>query len=338
MSHCIVGAVLAVPLACVSVQPALAADRLVPVEVDLGDISLNKVPYLIAADTGIYARNGLDVRQYITPAAAENARRSRVVVPAQMVKDDVARAPIQLGSGTPMMYRVTHDPRAVHHVVLTTGENIIRETIVTTSAIARPEDLKGKRLGYSVPGTVTHVAGLSFAKQMGWDPNRDLSLVGNANGVNPLREGRTDGFFGSAVSVAMAPEMNLKLLIDLTQYRFPVAGSGIMAEREWLKSNRDTAVKFVKAAFEAIALMKKDRAAFDAAVVKWMNITDKAAQDRMYGDIELPEKPYPSVEGIRHTFVLYDTPEMRKYKPEDFYDSSIMTELDRSGFIDRLYR
>ena len=87
-----------------------------------------------------------------------------------------------------------------------------------------------------------------------------------------------------------------------------------------------------------IALMKKDRAAFDAAVVKWMNITDKAAQDRMYEEIELPEKPYPSVDGIRATFVLYDSPEMRKYKPEDFYDSSIMTELDRSGFIDRLYR
>jgi NitT/TauT family transport system substrate-binding protein len=324
-------------LAWFSVEPAAAADRLVTVEVDMGDISLNKVPYLIAADTGIYARNGLDVLQYITPAAAENARRSRVIVPEQMVKADLSSAPIQLGSGTPMMYRVTHDPKAAHRVVLTTGETIIRETIITTQAIGRPEDLKGKRLGYSVPGTVTHVAGLSFAKQMGWNPNRDLSLVGNANGINPLREGRTDGFFGSAVSVAMAPEMDLKLLIDLTQYRFPVAGSGIMAEREWLKSNRDTAVKFVKAAFEAIALTKKDRAAFDAAVVKWMNITDKAAQDRMYGEIELPEKPYPSVDGIRATFVLYDSPEMRKYKPEDFYDSSIMTELDRSGFIDRLY-
>ena len=329
---------VAVVLAALSLQPADAADRLATVEVDMGDISLNKVPYLMAADNGIYARNGLDVRQYITPAAAENAGRGGVVVPAHMVKADVASAPIQLGSGTPMMYRVTRDPRAVHRVVLTTGEDIIRETIITTSAIARPEDLKGKRLGYSVPGTVTHVAGLSFAKQMGWDPNRDLTLVGNANGVNPLREGRTDGFFGSAVSVAMAPEMNLKQLIDLTQYRFPVAGSGIMAERDWLKSNRDTAVRFVKAAFEAIALMKKDRTAFDAAVAKWMNITNKAAQDRMYADIELPEKPYPSVDGIRHTFALYDSPEMRKYKPEDFYDSSIMTELDRSGFIDRLYR
>jgi len=330
--------VLALALACLSGEPAVSAERLVALEVDMGDISLNKVPYLIAADTAIYAKNGLDVRQYITPAAAETARRSGVIVPAQSVKADIANAPIALGSGTPMMYRVTHDPKAVHRVVLTTGEDIIRETIVTTSAIQKVEDLKGKRLGYSVAGTVTHVAGLAFAKRMGWDPNRDVSLIGNANGVNPLKEGRTDAFFGSAMNVSMAPEMNLKLLIDLTQYRFPVAGSGIMAERDWLKSNRDTAVKFVKAAFEAIALMKKDRAAFDAALVKWLNITDKAALDRMYGEIELPEKPYPSVEGIRQTFVLYASPEMRKYKPEDFYDSSIMTELDRSGFIDRLYR
>jgi NitT/TauT family transport system substrate-binding protein len=330
--------VLAVALAWLSVQQAEAAERLVPVEVDMGDISLNKVPYLIAADTGIYARNGLDVRQYITPAAAETVRRSGVNVPEELIKADVAKAPIQLGSGTPMMYRVTRDPRAVHRIVLTTGETIIRETIITTAAIEKVDDLKGKRLGYSVPGTVTHVAGLAFAKHMGWDPDRDVSLVGNANGVNPLREGRTDAFFGSAMNVSMAPEMNLKLLIDLTQYRFPVAGSGIMAEREWLKSNRDTAVKFVKAAFEAIALMKKDRAAFDAALAKWLNIRDAAALDRMYGEIDLPQKPYPSVEGIRQTFVLYDSPEMRKYRAEDFYDSSIMTELDRSGFIDRLYR
>ena len=329
---------VALALACLSVEPATAAERLVPLDVDMGDISLNKVPYLIASDTGIYAKNGLDVHQYITPAAAEVARRSGVIVPAQSIKSDIGSAPIALGSGTPMMYRVTHDPKAVHRVVLTTGEDIIRETIITTNAIGKVEDLKGKRLGYSVPGTVTHVAGLSFAKHMGWDPNRDMFLVGNANGITPLREGRTDGFFGSAMSVAMAPEMNLKLLIDLTSYRFPVAGSGIMGERDWLKSNRDTAVKFVKAAFEAIALMKKDRAAFDAALVKWLNITDKAAQDRMYGEIELPQKPYPSVDGIKHTFVLYDSPEMRKYKAEDFYDSSIMTELDGSGFIDRLYR
>ena len=35
---------------------------------------------------------------------------------------------------------------------------------------------------------------------------------------------------------------------------------------------------------------------------------------------------------------IYDSPEMRKMKPEDFYDDSLMRELDKSGFIDNLYK
>lgn len=46
------------------------------------------------------------------------------------------------------------------------------------------------------------------------------------------------------------------------------------------------------------------------------------------------KKPYPSVEGIRQVLALYDSPKMRMHKPEDFYDSSLMAELDTSGFLD----
>ncbi len=34
---------------------------------------------------------------------------------------------------------------------------------------------------------------------------------------------------------------------------------------------------------------------------------------------------------------LYDSNEMRQYQAEDFYDDSILRELDESGFIDGLY-
>jgi NitT/TauT family transport system substrate-binding protein len=331
--------IIALALSLAFQQPAAAADRLIPLEVALGDVSLNKVPFLIAADAGIYARNGLDVRQYITPGAAEVARNSGVIVPAQYVKSDIGNAPIAVGGVSPMMYRVANDARGIHRVALLTTESYIRDTIITTNAIARPDDLKGKRLGYSVPGAVTHIAALAFVKHMGWDPAKDVSLIGNGNALNPLKEGRTDAFFGSAMTVSMAPEMNLKLLIDLTPFKFPVGGSSIMAERNWLNGNRDTASRFVKASMEAIALMKKDRSAFDAALLKWFNIKDAVTQQRMYQEVEeIPEKPYPAVDGIRQTMATYDSPEMRKYKAEDFYDSSFMTELDRSGFIDRLYR
>ena len=51
----------------------------------------------------------------------------------------------------------------------------------------------------------------------------------------------------------------------------------------------------------------------------------------------MPNKPYPAVEGIKKTMQLYDSNEMRRYKPEDFYDDSFVRELDESGFIALLY-
>ena len=185
---------------------------------------------------------------------------------------------------------------------------------------------------------MTHLGAIAFVRKMGWDPNKDISLMGNGNALNPLREGREDALLGSAMLFAMAPELKLKDLIDLAQYKIPVAGSSILAERNWLKGNRDTAARFVKSAVEAIALMKTDRRAFDAALAKWFNIKDSTTQERMFHEVaEIPKKPYPAVDGIKNTMAIYDSPEMRKHKPEDFYDSSFITDLDRSGAIDRLY-
>ena len=35
---------------------------------------------------------------------------------------------------------------------------------------------------------------------------------------------------------------------------------------------------------------------------------------------------------------IYDSNEMRKHKVEDFYDDSLVRELDESGYIDSLYQ
>jgi len=46
------------------------------------------------------------------------------------------------------------------------------------------------------------------------------------------------------------------------------------------------------------------------------------------------KKPYPSAEGVKRVFAIYDSPEMRKRTPEEFYDPSLVSELDKSGFLD----
>src|ERR1043165_3390976 len=149
--------------------PALAADQLTSLDVALGDVSLNRVSFLIAADAGIFRKNGLDVHQFITPGAAQVARNSGVVVPPENVKADIGDAPISIGGGSPMIYRVANGS-GLHRIVIATTESIIRDHIIASANIKSVEDLKGKRLGYSVPGAVTHVGALGFAKTLGWEP------------------------------------------------------------------------------------------------------------------------------------------------------------------------
>jgi hypothetical protein len=43
------------------------------------------------------------------------------------------------------------------------------------------------------------------------------------------------------------------------------------------------------------------------------------------------------VEGIKKVMEMYNYHEMRKYKPEDFYNDSFVRQLDPSRYIDSLY-
>jgi len=113
----------------------------------------------------------------------------------------------------------------------------------------------------------------------------------------------------------------------------------VNVEREWLKNNRDAVRRFVKATVEALAMMKQNNDAGVGGIGKWYNIKDREQQQMILSYASgLPRKPYPAVEGIKKVMEIYNYHEMRKHKPEDFYDDSFIRELDQSGYIDSLYR
>src|ERR1044072_732435 len=92
---------------------------MLPVGVSLGDVSLNKVAFLVAADNGIYERTGLKVRQFITAKAASRIKRSGVNVPPEFVgtEEEEESAPLSVGGGSPLIVQMTSDARATPRVI-----------------------------------------------------------------------------------------------------------------------------------------------------------------------------------------------------------------------------
>jgi ABC-type nitrate/sulfonate/bicarbonate transport system substrate-binding protein len=320
-----------------TLDPARAQDKPLPVTVELGDVSLTKLPFVLAAEAGIYQRNGLTVRQYITPNAAELIRKSAgLVVPKDFV--GTGAGDINIGGGSPTLVRMTSDARAPQRVVLATTDDVSRFHIISRPDIAAPQDLKGKRIGFSGVGALSHYVTILFAQHMGWDYNRDLSLLANGAGADVIRSGRVDASTVDEIALAEALAQGFKDLVDTGAYRFPMPGSGVNADKSWLAQNRQAAARFVKSTIEAVALLKNNKPAALAAMAKWYGITDQVKQEAVYAQAaQLPSKPYPSVEGIRKMMEIYNYREMRQHAPEDFYDASFVAELDRSGYIDRLY-
>lgn len=334
------GVVLALAVFAGGAGLARAEDN-AAIDVSLGDVSLNKVAFLVAEDNGIYKKYGLDVRQFITAKAAARIKRSGIDVPAEFVgsNDREAKAPISIGGGSPLIVSMTTDARTIDRVIIATTDNSARFHIIAAKELNSVDDLKGKRLGYSVYGSVSHLMALALLRQKHWSPDRDISLMAEGMAYPALKAGKVDAFIGSEIYYTMAARNGAKDLVDLSTYHIPIAGSGVNVERTWLASHHDEAQRFLKAMIEAYARMKADKSVVRAALTKWYHVTDPKQQDAMYAHVvNAPEKPYPAVDGIKLVMELFTYRELRRHKAGDFYDASFVRELDQSGFIDGVYR
>lgn len=328
---------VALPLLFCASMPASADST---IDVSLGDVSLNKVAFLVAADNGIYLKNGLTIHQFITKGAASRISRSGINVPAEFVGTDGQdeKAPISIGGGSPLIVSMTTDARATDRVIIATTDSQARFHIISSKELNSVDDLKGKRLGFSSYGSVSHLMALELLRQKGWSEDDDISLMEEGMAYSALKDGKVDAFIGSEIYYTMADKNGAKDLVNLTDYNIPLAGSGINVERKWMADHRDETMRFVKSTIQAYALMKSDQQVVRAVLAKWYGIKDAKQQDDMYAQVVAsPQKPYPAVEGIKLVKQLFSYRELKRHDADYFYDDSFVTELDKSGFIDKLY-
>jgi NitT/TauT family transport system substrate-binding protein len=317
---------------------ARAQDTGMALTVELGDVSATKLPFIVAAESGIYTRNGLDVTQFITPSAAAAVREAGVVVPAEFIKSGVV-GDINIGGGSPTIVRMTTNALAPQRIVLATNADTATFHVFARHGITSFAGLKGKRIGYGNPGALDQLVFMAVAKRLGWDPVRDVSLLSNVYGPDVAAKTKVDAFVGDAFVRTEAMKDGFHDIVDLGTYHVPILGSGVNAMKSWLPAHRKAAAAFIKSTVEAIALMKNDKSAAFAAMTKWYGISDPALLEPIYDQaVRLPVKPYPSAAGLRVVRSIYTWREMEIHPPSYFIDPSFVAALDKSGYIDSLYR
>jgi ABC-type nitrate/sulfonate/bicarbonate transport system substrate-binding protein len=331
-------------------QSCSGGDR-IPLKVVLGTRAISKLPFVIALDQGLYEKHGLDVDLQMPASDFDGARKtfsSRYVVRAwRRFWADAGVAEewqedILVDGLTPNIVKKIDRARFPHWVAVAATDCILRAHIIGGPHIRSLEELKGKRIGISARrDTTTGFGALTLARRMGWDPVRDVSIKLGGRDVEALREGLVDAIVASEMRYAVAKSEGFPILADTQAWGVALAGNSVMAEKEWLAdpSNHEAVRRLLRALAEALAIYHRDRELGISILQDWHGIDDREVAETAYDRGRwMPRKPYPCYEGVDNTFELYDSNEMRKYSPGDFYEDGFMKTLDESGFIDTLYR
>jgi hypothetical protein len=130
-------------------------------------------------------------------------------------------------------------------------------------------------------------------------------------------------------------------VLDTVKMGIPSQQNGITISRKLLAEKRPVMVNTVKAAIEGIHRWKTDPAFAKDVLKKYLKETDQRAADvgvEAYIDV-YPKAPYPSREGLGEIVrqVSIDNPKAVGLTYEQLTDTSIVKELEDSGFIKQVY-
>jgi NitT/TauT family transport system substrate-binding protein len=286
------------------------------------------VPYL-AQETGIYTKNGLEVSVIRT--------RADVAVMSMLAGDtaliDVA-GPVVIRGGL----------KGVDNVFIAAGAVSLNYWLMAAKAINTPQDLKGKIIGVAGLTGSTMVATRYAVVKLGLNPDKDIKTIqigGTPDRLTALRTGRIHATLLSPPTSLAAQKEGFNLLVDVAG--LPFQDNGPVTTRKFIRENPDIARRYVKAQVETVHLMKTNREMWIKVLGKYI----KVGRDILEKSYEVsttealfPRKQYPSLDAIRAVLeqIAEDEPRAKASKPESFIDASLIADLDKSGYIDSLYK
>ena len=288
--------------------------------------------WTIAQDAGFYKKYGLDVDLvYIGSTtigiAAIVAQEIQV---GNAAGSGVANAAVR-GADTVSVGCVT---------------NVLAYELVVLDSIKSAEDLKGKSIGISRFGSASDVAARELLKGLNLRPMEDVKILqigGASERAAGFSRGIIAGFPSPPGNVHLIPGgLPHRILADMADLPkpYPLPFICAVTTKSYLAKKRDTVKKVVMSLIEASHYFKTNREGTQKIVAKYLRGANKAYLDSSYQSTAkiIERVPYTSREGMKIQLddALKQTPGS-KITVDNLIDDSIVRELEKEGFIDRVY-
>ena len=293
--------------------------------------TINQV-WTIAQDAGFYKKHGLDVDLVYIGSTT-------IGISAIMAQDiHVGNA---AGSGVANAAVRGADTVSVGCVI-----NVLSYELVVLDSIKSAEDLKGKSIGISRFGSASDVAARELLKGLNLRPMEDVKILqigGASERAAGFSRGVIAGFPSPPGNVHLIPGgLPHRILADMADLPkpYPLPFICAVTTKSYLAKKRDTVKKVVMALIEASHYFKTNKEGTQKIVAKYLRGANKAYLDSSYQSTTkiIERVPYTSREGMKIQLdeALKQTP-ASKVTVDNLIDDSIVREIEKEGFIDRVY-
>jgi ABC-type nitrate/sulfonate/bicarbonate transport system substrate-binding protein len=294
-----------------------------------------KVPLWLALEEGLFAKHGLSV------ALKELQSNDELLRALGRSEGDVYAATAThlvsgIGDGADLAF------------IANMGYSVLK--LLSRPEISRVEELKGKKIGTGEAGSNQDRITRQTLLRLGLDPERDVTLVsfgsGSVNRLNALLEGKIDATTTNEENIFALERRGglskVRVLADNDSLKLYIgAGVDFAVARAWLRKDRDGVKSFLRALSEAIAVAKSSRAASDRIYAKYLGVKDPAMLEfvfRTYVHGAIPRRPFPKSEVIALGLEEFGAkPGVKGKNADDLIDTTLLRDLEREGFFDRLY-
>ena len=207
--------------------------------------------------------------------------------------------------------------------------------------IKQPSDLRGKKAGITTFGSTSDQILRIALKQFNLEPNKDvaiLSLGAQPEAFAALQSGAVHVVALSYPLYPKAAKMGMRELVNFGQLGVEDINGTVITTRSFIAQQRDTALRFLRAFTRGMHRYRTDKEYSKKILAKYGKITDEEIVEGTWQDYAptLQKSPRPSLKAIQ--FLIENQFQGKKPlpKPEQFVDTSLVDQLEKSGFIESL--
>jgi len=224
--------------------------------------------------------------------------------------------------------------RGADLAIIANTVNVAVFSLMTKPEITRPEDLKGKKIGVTNLGDSPDLVLSLLLERWGLQRNKDVTVLGIRGGMPELlvsvTKGFVDGGMISAPNNLRGVKMGLRELVDAADYGIPYVNSPLSTRRSFIKNNRNTVLRVLRAYQESVQDIRNDKYSALKILAKYVRIEDPAILGevyRIYGERHLPKSIAVDLEGVKGLLKGLGS-EAAGANPANFVDATLVRQLE----------